>query len=353
MKLLFLLPIFKNTGPSNVVAALLKQLLKRKADGSINGALFLVSFYPSQDNYQAKFTSDQVTLIELNGFNVKSLYHLRHFIQKEKIDLVHSHCLLPDIANALLSLFTSAKTISSVHCNISDNYKNEYRFPKGPLYYWLHRFSLLCINKVVSVSSSAQLNHHTPIIYNGIGKRTLCSQSSNCLNLVFAGRLIDSKNIRFLIASFDYLLTQTESKRGAIKLHIFGDGELYSTIEALNHEHIILHGFVDDYLAHLPENSIVINPSLFEGMPMAVVEALSCNIPVVLSTIAAHQEIAQHIHHGVVLYNNTEAGFTQAVKSLLDENNRVYFDKSLMVEQFEKEFSDTVMVDKYLKVYRS
>lgn len=353
MKLLFLLPIFKNTGPANVVAALLKQLLKRKANDDINCALFLVSFYPAQDNYQAKFTRNQVTLIELDGFNIKSLYRLWCLIRKEKIDVVHSHCLLPDIANAFISLFTSAKTVSSVHCNINDNYKNEYRFPKGPLYYWLHRLSLLSIKQVVSVSSSAQLNHHTPIIYNGIGKRTLAPEPSSSLNLVFAGRLITSKNISFLLQSFDYLLAQTAAKNGAIKLHIFGDGELYSSIKALNHAHIILHGFVDDYLAHLPDNSIVVNPSLFEGMPMAVVEALSSNVPVVLSTISAHQEIAKHIQHGVKLYNNTEAGFTQAVKSLIDENNKVCFDKTLMAEQFEKEFSDTVMVERYFKVYRS
>ncbi len=86
---------------------------------------------------------------------------------------------------------------------------------------------------------------------------------------------------------------------------------------------------------------------------MAVVEALSSNTPVVLSTISAHQEIAKHIQHGVKLYNNTEAGFTQAVKSLIDENNKVCFDKALMAEQFEKEFSDTVMVERYFKVYRS
>ena len=351
MKLLFLLPIFKNTGPSNVVVALINQLLKRKKNG-LNITLFLVSFYPVQDNYHTKFSAGELNLVTLNGFNFKSLYRLWCLIRQENIEVVHSHCLLPDIANPIVSLFNKNQSVSSVHCNIKDNYRNEYRFPKGAVYYSLHRLALMSINKVVSVSSSAQLNKNMPIIYNGIGKRLLTPVHHQSLHLIFAGRLIDSKNIVFLLSCFEYLLAKSEAEH-TIKLHIFGDGELYAMIEKLAHPHIILHGFVSDYLAQVPDNSIVVNPSLFEGMPMAVIEALSCNIPVVLSSIDAHQEIAKHIHHGVVLYNNTEAGFYQAIQELDNNKNQVQFNQQLMAEQFEKEFSDTVMVDKYLKVYQS
>ena len=347
MKVLFLLPIFKNTGPSNVVVSMIKKLLQHNVN------LILISFYPVQDNYQDKFSSDTVRLIELTGFNFRSFRFLWRFIRDENVDVVHSHCLLPDIANPIISLFNKNKSVSSLHCNVKDNYRNEYSFPKGPVYYWLHRFSLMCIRRVICVSSSAQLSERSEIIYNGIGSRTLTPSSSNSINLIFAGRLIESKNIIFLLDSFDYLLEQRKEKSKTIQLHIFGDGELYSTIKQRNNEHVILHGFVTDYLSKLPQNSIVVNPSLFEGMPMAVVEALSCNIPVVLSAIDAHNEIAKHIHSGVALHSNSKESFYQAVQYLLNEKDDVVFDNDLMASQYEAEFSDTVMVKKYLKVYQS
>ena len=114
-----------------------------------------------------------------------------------------------------------------------------------------------------------------------------------------------------------------------------------------------MHGFVTDYLSKIPQNSIVVNPSLFEGMPMAVVEALSCNIPVILSKIDAHNEIAKHIHSGVAIHENTKESFYQAMLTLIDSNDMVKFDKELMATQYEAEFSDTVMMNKYLQVYQS
>lgn len=348
MKILFLLPIFKNTGPSNVVVSMIKKLLQHNID------LILVSFYPVQDNYQNKFSSDEVRLIELTGFNLKSFIFLWRLIRKENVDVVHSHCLLPDIANPIISLFNRNKSVSSLHCNINDNYRNEYSFPKGPVYYLIHRFSLMCIKRVVCVSSSAQLTSRLPIIYNGIAQRELSPDDSDGINLIFAGRLIDSKNIIFLLDSFEYIQEQLNlSGEKKIKLHIFGDGELFNEITQRNNKNIIMHGFVTDYLSKIPQNSIVANPSLFEGMPMAVVEALASNIPVILSKIDAHNEIAKHIHSGVVLHENSKESFCRAFFNLIDNDGTVNFDRQLMAEQYEAEFSDTIMMKRYMQVYHS
>ena len=352
MKILFLLPIFKNTGPSNVVVSMINQLISDN-EQAVNNKLFLVSFNPCQDGYETKFSAAHVKLIQLPGFNLKSLLSLWRLVRNEKIDIVHSHCLLPDIAAPFIACFNKAKTVATVHCNVKDNYRNEYRFPKGPLYYFIHKTALAFIKQKVSVSTSAKLSDNTPIIYNGIQPRTLQLQPSEQLNIVFAGRLIESKNIRLLMASFALLKKQLSKP---CQLHIFGDGELMSDLKAqvaqTNDESIMLHGFVSDYLSQVPSNSIVVNPSLFEGMPMAVIEAIACNLPVVLSDITAHQEIAKHISEGVVLHQNTPQSFCDAVMTLIDGQERVRFDNTTMLAQFNQHFSNRVMVDNYLAIYQ-
>lgn len=351
MKLLILLPIFKNTGPSNVVVSMINQLLKFNID------LYLVSFYPAQDNYQTKFAPEQLTFIELTGFNIKSLWRLWCLIRDERIDVLHSHCLLPDLAAPLVSLFNGNKKVATVHCNLKNNYTNEYQFPKGIIYYTLHRIALM-FSQTVSVSSSAKITQNTPVIYNGLASQkspqryTKENSTTLPLNLVFAGRLIESKNVSFLLKSFVELQSLAVQQKQQVHLHIFGDGPLMKSIKEQQLVNLHLYGFVDNYLTQIPNNSIVVNPSLFEGMPMSVIEAVSCQLPVALSSITAHNEIAQHIHNGVAIFDNTTTGFLQAIQSLIDQHWQVEFDNTAMLNEFEQHFSNTVMVNHYLNVYQ-
>ena len=88
----------------------------------------------------------------------------------------------------------------------------------------------------------------------------------------------------------------------------------------------------------------MVNPSLFEGMPMAVIEALSAGIPVALSAIAPHQEIKNNLIEGVEVFDNNAASFIRAISALINTQGRVEFDQSIMKNKFSRHFSDTSMV---------
>jgi glycosyltransferase involved in cell wall biosynthesis len=348
MKILFLLPIFKNTGPGNVVLSLVKKLSAHAQ--AHNMSLYVVSLMPIEDGYGAKLSNTSVNVIAYSGFTLKNLYRLWRFVRLEKIDIIHNHCLLPDLVAPIVSLFSKAKNIATVHCNLRDNYQNEYQFPKRQIYYALHRLALRFSNKVVYVSESIAANKTMSVIYNGVKPRVITVQKNKDINLIFAGRLIASKNILWLL---ECIVSINQQSAFRYVLHIYGDGDLYSSIKQRHLEHVVMHGFVNDYLANLPDNAIMVNPSLFEGMPMAVVEALSAGLPVALSAIAPHQEIKQHIEEGVVTFDNNAPSFIQAIASLVNAHGLVAFNKTLMREKFNCHFSDENMVDKYLAVYRA
>lgn len=348
MKVIFLLPILKNTGPGNVVLSLVNKLSQHTQAKNIS--LYIVSFLPTEDGYDEKLKNTAVNVIAYNGFTIGNLFKLSKLVRHEKIDIIHSHCLLPDLAAPFISLFSKAKTLSTVHCNLRDNYQNEYQFPKRQIYYPLHKIALYFSNKIIYVSKSIAADTTATVIYNGAKPREVHRQHSKDINLIFAGRLIASKNILWLVDCIALINQQSAFK---YVLHIYGDGELYSKIKQRNMANVVMHGFVDDYLANLPENSIMVNPSLFEGMPMAVIEALSAGIPVALSAIAPHQEIKNNLIEGVEVFDNNAASFIRAISALINTQGRVEFDQSIMKNKFSRHFSDTSMVDKYLTAYQA
>jgi glycosyltransferase involved in cell wall biosynthesis len=342
MKILYLLPLLKNTGPSNVVVSLVNGMK------NTNHKIIICTFLGVADNYQDIFSNSNVTIIELSGFNLKSLVALWKLIKNEKVDVLHSHGLLPDIASAVVSLFNSTKSISTIHCNLSDNYKNEYQFPKGFTYFYLHKVALLFIKKITYVSQSIAPSKQSSVIYNGVKIRKNKTMASNTINLIYAGRLIPSKNISFL---FDCLTHLNKNAVQPFSLHIYGDGELLPILIEKESPQVVFYGFVKNYLENISENSIMINPSLYEGMPMAVLEALSCGLPVALSSIPPHIEISKKVSSGIALFDNTVQSFQLAIESIINEDNKIDFNKAKMKQQFENEFSDTSMVRKYLTAY--
>ena len=109
--------------------------------------------------------------------------------------------------------------------------------------------------------------------------------SRNPFVIVTAGRLHPQKGHRFLLEAVDRLVhTQGRS----IKLLIFGKGETETELREYVQKHqlknqVTLAGFVADPRREYRHADLFILPSLYEGMPNALIEAVATGIPV-LST---------------------------------------------------------------------
>lgn len=109
--------------------------------------------------------------------------------------------------------------------------------------------------------------------------------------LLFAGRFSPEKNIDKIIQAFKIVARQ----RDAI-LMLCGEGELRPRIakmirdENLN-ERVLLPGYVKDLWTLMKRAEGVIALGTYEGHPNAVLEAMACGCPLVLSDIPAHRAL--------------------------------------------------------------
>jgi len=105
-------------------------------------------------------------------------------------------------------------------------------------------------------------------------------------HVMAAGRLSQEKGHRYLIeAAAMYLQRYVPQGLPAIDLHLAGDGplksELASHAKRLGIENQVhLYGHVQNPYAMMRRSDLFCMPSLYEGMPNAMLEAMACEVPV-------------------------------------------------------------------------
>jgi glycosyltransferase involved in cell wall biosynthesis len=109
--------------------------------------------------------------------------------------------------------------------------------------------------------------------------------------VLYAGRMSSEKNVNNMISGIREAAAQV-----SLSTYMCGEGVLQSEVEDLIHNDrlsgmISLQGYVTDVWSWMKGADVFISLSLIEGQPNAVLEAIACGCPVVLSDIPAHREI--------------------------------------------------------------
>jgi glycosyltransferase involved in cell wall biosynthesis len=109
--------------------------------------------------------------------------------------------------------------------------------------------------------------------------------SSNKLKIVAVGRLTYQKAFEVLVRAVAQV---TKSGQKDIFVMIAGDGEEKSQLEVLIHNlrlgtHIKLLGIRHDIIGLLKASDLFVMPSRFEGLSIAMIEAMACGLPIIAS----------------------------------------------------------------------
>ncbi len=158
------------------------------------------------------------------------------------------------------------------------------------------------------------------------------------------GRFSEQKNHLFLINVFNELQKQKEN----IKLVLVGEGLLFNLVKekvnSLNlNRDVLLLGKRDDVSDLLQAMDIFVLPSLFEGLPVAAIEAQASGLPVIMSTNIT-REVGIINAHYIELRKKPRfwADYILKIGKNMDRENAVHilrekgFDISAEVEKLEK-----------------
>ena len=171
------------------------------------------------------------------------------------------------------------------------------------------------------------------------------NQSQKIFDFVYVGRLDQNKQVKLIVDAF-YILHQ---KNPEIKLLIVGDGpEKINLADKANNYGISDNVYFageqkyQDIPGFLNQARIFVMASAFEGLPVAMIEALSCGLPVIVPDIGDISDIAIDGYNALLIDEISQDSYVESFSKLI--NSQVLYEELvrgalLTREQFLSEFS--------------
>lgn len=212
---------------------------------------------------------------------LKRIKRVRNVKKKYNIDYSISHTP----ASNYINIFSrqNDKIFTYVHNMIVPSLKNKIR---EKIYARLSD-KMICVSKCVENNMIVNFGIKSEkllTVYNFCGKIDLCDIKKNDSKkyIVNMGRLSNPKGHWHLIRAFKKVVEVNPN----IQLKIIGDGELKEElINLINklelQQNVELTGFIKNPFKELQKCDIYVSSSLTEGLPMALVEAGMCKLPII------------------------------------------------------------------------
>jgi glycosyltransferase involved in cell wall biosynthesis len=241
-----------------------------------------------------------VLSVKVNGkLDFKAIKAIRKILREHKINIIHSHDFKSNFYGLLASLNMGIKLVTTSHGSTRDS------FLKKIYLFFDEKFVCRFFDAIIAVSTelSKQLKHtfrkpeKIVLIQNCIDPHFITNTAvqSNDTPIrvpdnhkVFGviGRLYPDKGHRFFLEAF----AQIHNTYSLTSTLIVGDGparnHVAKEIQRLNlQESVILCGVRTDMKNVYDKIDCIVIPSLREGLPYVLLEALLCKIPVIASAV--------------------------------------------------------------------
>jgi glycosyltransferase involved in cell wall biosynthesis len=311
-----------------------------------------------------------------NRFNFRVILQLSSLIKKERVDIVHSQGARADFfARIAAKLASAPNVVSTVPMPVEG-------FDVHPIrkliYIIFSRFSERFVDRFMVVSDALEkimIEKHgiepqkVVKIYNGIETDEYCISDEeiayrrssfrkksdlgeNVPVIGVIGRLVWQKGFKYFIEAIPDVLKEFKDAR----FLLVGEGELEDELKVKSkklklEDKIIFTGFMDDIRDVLASIDILVIPSLQEGLPVVLLEAMAMKKPIVAANIEGIMEILENSVSGLLVPPRDIKALAEAVIDLLkheDKANQMGLAARRVVEE---RFGVDIMVQKVEEVY--
>ncbi len=301
--------------------------------------------------------------------NVRALLRLVRLLKREKVHIIHIHGQEAGIWGRIAAWIAGVPVVVYTPQTVDIRQK---RF-QG-LYYLIERLLASVTDMLISVNEGDRLRlisegiispQKTTTIHNGIEvrdfpvgvdigttKRNLGIESEGPV-VAQIGRLSEQKGPLYLLEA----AAQISQVRSDVTFLMVGEGPLRAQIEARAKElglsnNLLLPGWRSDVPAIMSCVDVVVLPSLWEGLPYVVLEAMASAKPVVATAVNGCRELVRHGQTGLLVPPADSRALAEAVLTLLNDRETAVQMGEHARQLVEKSFSLDRMVGRVDAVYQ-
>lgn len=255
-------------------------------------------------------------------------------LKRSSFDFVHTHGYFADICGLPVARIMGIAGIATCHGYISNDRKLRF-------YNALDKLALRTCKRIIAVSEgirdelvkSGIQPSRVVVLQNAVappfGAETLDDHRSAARQRLsigpaefvigFVGRLSDEKGLNYLVEAVAAL----QEKGCACKLIIVGEGPARQELELLVRARGVekmttFAGFQPDVAAWLPVFDVLTLPSLTEGTPMALLEAMAAGVPVIATAVGGVPQVVADGVNGLLVPPGNVQALSDKLRSLRD-----------------------------------
>ena len=298
-------------------------------------AVFVLTLLPTRDEASLqpllKISAERIVRIPFSSFlSIGALVRLVRFLWKTKPDVIVSNLFFTNTFIRLAKLFYWPPKILVREGNVP----TEKSLKVGLIDCMLSLLTRVCIVNAAALEKLLHFSYRFSkfkVVYNGIGKEFLEASPVGAREnvrkelgllpdefaLVVVGSLTEKKGHTFLLDAFAAF-----RKNGRIptRLFIVGEGPLLVSLQEQARsmgiaESVVFTGGKSRVLPFLYAADVFVLPSLWEGMPNALLEAMAVGVPVVSTPVGGVAEVVKDYENGMLV----PAGDFEALRRVLNE----------------------------------
>ena len=189
-----------------------------------------------------------------------------------------------------------------------------------------YRLNIWCYDRVVLLTEEDKSTHWRPsdkllVIPNPTPTKSISPSSLKNKTAIAVGRLVNQKNFESLIRAWAIVYQHHRDWR----LEIWGDGALRKCLEELIYRlnleaAVSLKGYTDDIQSKYTSASFLVCSSLFEGLPLMMIEAMSAGLPIVsYDCPCGPKDLIQDGKNGFLVPIGDEALLAERICQLIED----------------------------------
>lgn len=320
---------------------------------------------PKNNNFLKYLNSENHLEISERKIHINDLLNLINFIRFNSIDIIHAHGKGAGAISRIIKIFVNRPliyTFHGIHLKYHSLQRRIIYIFYEYLFGWIDTKKILVSKseKEFALQSKIYLGRKSLIINNGVSNQSIKSYSD--INL-FENQFEDFQKIRVIsVCRFVNQKNIIEIIKIAINLpeiefFLIGDGPLWEEINKLifdkNIKNVYLLGKKKNIFKYLYSSDIFLTTSIYEGLSISVLEAMSIGLPIVASNVIGNIDTIKNGESGFLYELNDISMATYYLKMLANDRELI---RKIGKSAFRRQrniFSKKLMINNYINLYKN